>query len=194
MIHNKLLLSAASLILALVWTAMAQKVSVDYDRGADFSSYRTYSFIESKQPASSQLWSDRILDNIQLKLAINGLLPARSGEVADLFVVYNAGVKELTAIEGYTYNYGPGWRWSWSESHSQAYAVVQERGTLVIDLIDARQNRLVWRGVATGTLSEQSDKNLKKIGKATGRMFAKYPSKGKWTSAERLGKETNKSL
>jgi hypothetical protein len=116
MIKNQHVLATVGLILVLAGIVVAQKVSVDYDRGTDFSRYRTYSFIESKSPASSQLWRDRILDSIQLKLAANGLLPARTGEVADLFIVYNSGVREQTAIEGYGYNYGPGWRWSSSES------------------------------------------------------------------------------
>jgi hypothetical protein len=94
------------LIALLVSTTAAQKVSVDYDRNADFPTYRTYAFIESKNPASSRLWCERILDNIQLKLAVKRLLPARAGESVDLFIVYNAGIREQTAIEGYNYNYG----------------------------------------------------------------------------------------
>lgn len=170
------LTSSLFLITLLAWTTLAQKVSVDYDRNADFSRYRTYAFLESKNPASSRLWCERILDNIQLKLAVKGLLPARDGESVDLFIVYNAGVKEQTVIEGYNYNYGPGWRWSWNDAHSQMYPVLEERDTLVIDLVDARRNRLVWRGVATDTVFEKSDK-LKRVDKATERMFAKYPPK-----------------
>ena len=172
------LASSLFLITLLAWTTPAQKVSVDYDRNADFSRYRTYAFLESKNPASSQLWCERVLDNIQLKLAVKGLLPAKAGESVDLFIVYNAGIREQTAIEGYNYNYGPGWRWSWNDAHSQMYPVLEERDTLVIDLVDARRNRLVWRGVATDTLFEKSDK-LKRVDKATERMFAKYPPKVK---------------
>jgi hypothetical protein len=56
------------------------------------------------------------------------------------------------------------------------YPVLEQRDTLVLDLIDATRNRLVWRGVATDTLFEKSDR-LKRVDKATERMFARYPPK-----------------
>jgi hypothetical protein len=165
------------LLLALDSSALAQKVSVGYERQAEFSRYRTYTLKESKNPASSQLWCQRILNNIQIRLAVKGLLPARSGESVDLYVVYNAGLKNQTAIEGYDYNYGPSWRSAWIDDYSRLNNALEKQDTLVIDLIDARKNRLIWRGVATDTLlSDRSDKT-KKIDRATEKMFANYPSK-----------------
>jgi Domain of unknown function (DUF4136) len=172
---NNLFLTIA-LLLTLYSSAIAQKVSVDYDRKAEFARYRTYSLMESKNPASSRVWCRRILDNIQLRLAVRGLLPGRPGESVDLYVVYNAGLKEQTVIEGYDYNYGQGWRWAWSDDYSRMNTALEKDDTLVIDLIDARENRLVWRGVATDTLSGRPS-NTKKIDRAAEKMFAKYPSK-----------------
>lgn len=166
----------SALLLLLYSSGVAQKVSVDYDRNAEFARYRTYSLMESKNPASSQLWCQRIVNNIQIRLAVKGLLPARKGEFVDLYVVYNAGLKERTAIEGYDYDYGPGWRWAWSDDDSRMNTALEKRDTLVLDLIDARANRLIWRGVATDTLSDKSYKTTK-IDRATEKMFAKYPSK-----------------
>ncbi len=48
-------------------------------------------------------------------------------------------------------------------------------GTLVIDLYDAANKKLGWRGVATDTLSDNPQKNAKKIEEAAEKMFKKFP-------------------
>jgi hypothetical protein len=69
------------------------------------------------------------------------LLPAKSGESVDLYVVSYAGLKKLTAIEG-NYNYGPSWRWAWSDDFARLNIALEKDDTLVIDLIDAHKNLL----------------------------------------------------
>jgi hypothetical protein len=48
-------------------------------------------------------------------------------------------------------------------------------GTLVVDLLDAASRELVWRAVARDTLSDKTDKNAKKLAKATKKMFEDFP-------------------
>jgi hypothetical protein len=50
-----------------------------------------------------------------------------------------------------------------------------EVGTLIVDLFDMSTKRVVWRGVATGTIAEKPEKNVKKIDKAVGKMFKHFP-------------------
>jgi hypothetical protein len=52
-------------------------------------------------------------------------------------------------------------------------------GTLIVDLVDAKENQLKWRGTATKTLdatatAEERDKN---VNAAVEKMFAGYPPK-----------------
>ena len=53
-----------------------------------------------------------------------------------------------------------------------------EAGTLVIDVIDAHSNRLIWRGwaqsVVRGMLANQ-DTMVQQINEAIARMFAEFP-------------------
>jgi len=46
-------------------------------------------------------------------------------------------------------------------------------GTLVVDLFDAANRKLVWRGVATDTVSDNPQKNAEHIDKAVEKMFGK---------------------
>jgi len=49
----------------------------------------------------------------------------------------------------------------------------------VVDIFDAPTKKLIWRGVATETLTDKPDKNEKKLEKATEEMFKNFPPKPK---------------
>jgi hypothetical protein len=48
-------------------------------------------------------------------------------------------------------------------------------GSLIVDLYDATTKKMVWRGVATATVSSKPEKNATKIDKSLMKMFARYP-------------------
>jgi len=45
----------------------------------------------------------------------------------------------------------------------------------VVDLFDSHTKQLIWRGVATETLSEKPDKDTKKLNKAVEKLFKDFP-------------------
>ena len=57
--------------------------------------------------------------------------------------------------------------------------VVENKGTLVVDISNGQSKALIWRGTAADTLSDNPDKNTKKIEKAVEKMFKNYPPKKK---------------
>jgi hypothetical protein len=70
----------------------------------------------------------------------------------DLEVVYNAGVKEHTVVEGYDYSHRP---WGWYGPRPVYTASCQEKqATLIVDLVDNSDKEMVWRGAARDTLAE----------------------------------------
>ena len=56
---------------------------------------------------------------------------------------------------------------------------ITKQGTLVVELADAKKNQLMWRGSATDTISDNSDKNIKILDNALGKLFKNYPPKEK---------------
>jgi hypothetical protein len=48
-------------------------------------------------------------------------------------------------------------------------------GTLVVDLFDANSKNLIWRGSASDTLSDKSEKNIKNLDKGVQKMFDHFP-------------------
>ena len=52
-------------------------------------------------------------------------------------------------------------------------------GQLIVDLGDVKAKKFVWRGQATGTISDKPEKVNKMLDKALVKMFENYPPKSK---------------
>lgn len=178
----KLWLTRTFLVVGLVLLAtpaFAQKVNTDFDKSADFSKYRTYAWIETKNPAKSDLNHRRIIELVEQQLAAKGFQKATGG-TPDVYVVYNAGLKERVSVQGYDYGYGGmGWGRYGGGGMVRYDQYIDLEGTLIVDLVDANRKEMVWRGTAVDTLSDKPDKNVKKAQKALEKMFKKYPPQRK---------------
>ncbi|HTT24936.1 MAG TPA: DUF4136 domain-containing protein [Candidatus Sulfotelmatobacter sp.] len=143
-------------------SAFTQKVNTDWDQEAKFSYYKTYAWLESKHPAQSDVLNRCVVENIEKQMTAKGF--KKVTDAPDVFVVYTAGVKQrVSAGQGY----------------DPATPSEPTRGTLVIDLVDARTATLVWRGSAMDVLSNNSENNIQKIVKATAKVFKNYPPQAK---------------
>ncbi len=155
------------LLLLIAAAAWAQEVRYNYDRSADFSNYHTYAWAPS--PANvDQLTDQEIRGAIDKQLAEKGLV--RVTENPDLLVRYQLTVTEEPQFETWGQ---PGW----ATTTVTAIPV----GTLVVDMYDPARQQLVWRGVATKTLSSSSnpDKRMKKLDKTMDKLFKHYPPEEK---------------
>jgi hypothetical protein len=160
-----------SLILLSAPSAFAQKVLVEFDQGANFSHYKTFSIREgklsSKNPAlNSELVKKRIDVAIERGLTARGL--AMVNERPDLNVRYTLGSGHKTEVE----KYPAGWRGLGTRAVRIPYA----EGTLVIDLRDRETRALAWRAIST---VEKSDANKieGKLDDMVSKALKKYPPK-----------------
>ena len=86
----------ATLTLAMVLTpalAMAQKTSYDYDKAANFASFKTYA-LQDGTKVGQPLIDERIVKAIETELAAKGLTKSESNP--DLFVVYHVAFDKQT--------------------------------------------------------------------------------------------------
>ena len=164
-------LMAMVLAVAIPVTANAA-VSVDYDHQADFSRYRTYAWIEGT-PAPNPLGEQRIREALGLLLQKAGLTPVENSP--DLFIASHAKANTQKQISIDSYGYGGWYRGGYGATTTSAQIYDVPLGTLMIDMIDTGTKQLVWRGVATETLSDKPKKNYRKIDKVTRKMFKKFP-------------------
>jgi hypothetical protein len=167
----------------------AQKVNVDYDREADFTKYKTFAY-QVCHRAENPLVDKRIVTELKSRVANEGLSLAETNP--DVNVTYHSSTSEEFAIDTTTWGYGFGTGWYWghdgggyfgrggylgSAGPATTTTTVRRytRGTLVIDIWDARTNELLWRGTATDIVSDNPEKNEKKLNKAMEKLFKKYP-------------------
>ena len=176
---NRILVFSALFLLTCI-SAFAQKTNVDWDRKADFSTYHTYAWQKSPNPAPG-LWDQRVIGGIDQQLAKKGFQKVDSNP--DVWVTYSNSLANQQQVVGTHYGMGPGWGWGWGWgprlSTVEYNTYITKQGTLVIELADAKNQQLLWRGSATDTLSDNSDKNIKILDSALSKLFKQYPPKNK---------------
>ena len=156
--------------------AFAADTQTDYDHKADFSRYKTYSWIGVR--ASNSLWQDRIKGQVDSALAAKGWTRVDSN--GDAAVSAFGKTTQQDTLQTFYSGY-PGWGWSgWGGMSTATTSVIPERvGSLVVDIFDGQTKKLVWRGTASDTLSDKPEKNDKKLEHAVSEMFDKFPPKSK---------------
>ncbi len=154
--------------------SFAQQVKTDYDRSADFTQYKTYSW--ENVHTSNPLWVDRIKAAVDSALAAKGWTQVESG--ANVSIMAMEMTRSHQTLNTYCDNFGGGWLWGGfgegfgdSTTTESTYKV----GTLVVDLFDSSTKKLIWRGSASDTLSDKSDKNIKNLDKGVEKMFDHFP-------------------
>jgi hypothetical protein len=163
----------------LLFTASlsAQQTKTDYDRDANFSNYKTYSW--GKVHTENPLWVDRIKDSVNSALAAKGWNEVDSGGSVSIMAM------EITethrTLNTYYDSFGGGWRWGRGGGFGDATTTedTYRVGTLVIDLFDTNTKMLVWRGSASDILSNKSDKNIKNLNKGVAKLFSDFPPQPK---------------
>ena len=164
--------------------AVAQNVTYDYDRAANFSNYKTYAWTRGTELADD-LNHARVVRAIDGALVAKGLARVEPSAHPDVLVAYYASFDKNLEIMGSAHGLGPLDLGAdrWGSARVQPVLV----GTLVVDIADARTNAIVWRSVASSDIrpSDNPENRDKKIAKATEKMFKNYPPKPLRTSAIR---------
>lgn len=153
-------------------SGLAQSVTVDYDHNANFERYHTYYWLKVK--TSNPLWEQRIQDAVDNELQKKGWQKVDTGGDVALTAVGSADTDKQYVT--FYNDLGDGWWWS-GFGTATTETVTYKVGTLVLDMYDAQTKRLIWRGVATKTLSKKPEKNEKALEKAVEKMFKNFPPK-----------------
>jgi hypothetical protein len=167
---QRTIFASVGITLLFAAASFAQQVKTDYDRSANFSQYKTYSW--EKVQTQDQLWVDRIKEAVNAALTAKGLTPVESG--GDISIVAIEMTKNQQNLNTFYDGFGGGWRWG---GFGEATTTVDNYkvGTLVVDLFDAHTKTLLWRGSSSDTLSDKSDKNIKNLDKGVQKMFDHFP-------------------
>ena len=166
---------AAALVLS-AGAALAQSVDTDFDPAVDFTKYHSYAWVEGKTKAQP-LNHERILAGVDAQLAAKGWTKVGDQSAADAVLIYNvASQQERTLSTMYGGVGGWGYSgWGVGMGTSTTYENVYTVGTVVLDIYDAKTQKLLWRGTASDTIPEKASSLAKKIDKAAVKLFKKFP-------------------
>ena len=190
----KKLLIAAFLV---GFAACAPRVAVDKAQNIDFSKYRTFAWMQSDVGGSNnpvyynQLATEQVENTVAGELAKKGL--KATTRKPDLLVGYHFFVEEKTrtvtnnnGAYGAVNLYGPysGWgRWgyggwgpSWyGANFGPSYSQEKyEAGTVVVDMVDNRTKRLIWRGSVQNAVGDPTKISAKLV-KEVERIIEQFP-------------------
>ncbi len=169
------ILASVGILLLAATASFAQQVKTDYDRSADFSQYKTYSW--EKVQTEDQLLVDRIKEAVNGALAAKGWTQVPSG--GNVAIMAIEMTRNQQTLDTFYNGFGGGWRWGGGFGNATTTVDNYKVGTLVVDLFDANTKKLVWRGSSSDALSNKSDKNIKELDKGVQKMFAHFPPEPK---------------
>lgn len=166
-------LMAAVVALAVAGCGSSMTVATDYDRAANFAPLKTYTW-RPGTPLPNPLMSQRVVAAVDAQLKAKGLTRVDSG--GDVSVTYHAAADKQMDVQSFS----SGGHYScWGGCSTSTTVTNVTVGTLIVDLVDAKQDKMLWRGSATDTVSDNPAENEKKVNDGVKKMFEGFPPKSK---------------
>jgi hypothetical protein len=149
--------------------AAAQSVSVNYNHSQSFTAFHTYAWgSDNANQVQNSILAQVAMQNIDTALQAKGWQKVEVGQNPDVLVTASGGMKQETS---YTAMGMRGFGGGMGSITPQQNVI----GTLIVDLYDAKNKSLVWRGLAQDTLDNNGNKNQQKVQKAITKMFKQWP-------------------
>lgn len=145
-------------------------VNYDYDHEADFAAIHTFNWrqanVKDDALEANPLLKKRVIASVEKYLVERGYSKAVNTE-PDVHVVVHAGMQEKMHVTNWGgtggYYGSPAYtpRWGGGAYGNQIDVSYYTEGTLIIDIVAARDKELIWRGAGTGLV--KSYKNQEKM-------------------------------
>jgi hypothetical protein len=172
---------AVAVVLLASHNGLAQKVTIDFDKGTDFSRTKTYAWIKGT-PAGNPKLDLYIMTVGDHQLAQKGLTKVEAKD-ADLLITYHAasnGEINATLLDNDSYAFSLGLphttviTW-WALPPQGTTARLIRKGTVAFEIIDRQRHQLIWTASAKVKLDEKRSKALDQLDKALIKVFEGYP-------------------
>lgn len=157
--------------LALTGCATKPDIRSDYDRAADFSSYRTYNIMDraGQEPGGApyeSITAQRIRAAVEYEMESRGYSKSPTPDIFVNFYVTVQQVQKVSQVPSApqpVYGYGYRRYNTWPGQNYETWVRNYNEGTLMIDVVDAKTNQLVWEGVGRGRLTKSEIDDIANI-------------------------------
>lgn len=163
--------------------APSPKIGYDFDRSADFSAYHTYAWLSGDQEKTGDRRADSSAVDMRIRIAVGTQLRLKGYQALpegdpDFYVAYHVGLKDSSpnistqyysdGMAGHAFSHSADTRSAGKSAPAVNDTPSYLSGSLLLDIIDGRSQKLVWRGTAAGEVdpgltSEQRDARTKAI-------------------------------
>jgi hypothetical protein len=168
-----------SLSISVVSCASSVKVDYHFNTEEDFEQFKTYDYLTF--PENSQM-NEYVLKRtkVYLNQHLENKGMRQTSENPDLLIAIHTQVRSKIQISHMGYSYAPQVIYWSSYGYYGSYgweAREFQKGTLVVDFVDAQDREMIWRGIADGSIPEtpQSVKLDQIVEKAVDSMMKYYP-------------------
>ncbi len=182
------------IVFAVLTTSCGSGVSVtsDYDKTADFSKYKTFTYYGWADKSDQMLTSfdkERIESAFQNEFSMRGWTvdQTKGDAIVSLYIV----VDQKTSYSSYTdhynsgmyggmyaprygyggYGMGTGMGTSTTTTTQNDYEV----GTLIIDVFDSQTKKQIWQGIGKKTISENKSNREERINAGVAKIMKAFP-------------------
>lgn len=179
--------------LLFIYSCTSVKITHNRDKEVDFNQFKTFS-LYPWDLQNSQVVNDydkmTILNTIKNEMFKRGYeFVEDNGElIISTFVI----IKQETSYQAYTNHYG-GWAgygggwgyygrpgfygYGYGPGYSSTYVTSTDynKGTLIIDMFNLKDKKLIWQGIASGTVEADYDKRDKRLPITIQQIFKNYP-------------------
>jgi hypothetical protein len=168
-------------------SAYGQDVRYNYDKGTDFSKFKTYEWVLIKgAQMPNDIVDKQIKSTIDSQLLMKGLTAVNTDN-ADLYLGYQTAVGSEKQFTSFSSGMGPGWGygggWYGGGWYGAGGGMTTGQtstiyvGQLVLDMYSPAGKDLVWRGTVSKTLDPKAkpEKQQKNLNKAVAKLLKNYP-------------------
>ena len=175
-----------TITVVLVSCSSGPKIKTDYDHSVDFSAFNTFGFYNPmgiENPNYSSILGQMFRTTIGAQMRQHGYVESDN---PDILINVSAQMKDKTRVTtmsdpmyGGYYGYRGGMYDPWggygygTSTHVSQYT----EGTINIDMVEVKQRRMIWEGIAIGRVTEnETNEDLRAdIESGVAEMFEGFP-------------------
>ncbi len=163
------------------------KVNTEYDPTAPYATYKTYAWIanppgpEQAPAIRNPVIQQQVVAAVDREMARKGFALTKPDASPDVLVSVHGWAQQRIEVTNYGYSYGGAYAYGpyrpmpvpgGTDVHTYT------DGTLLLDFVDAKAKKLVWRGTASDTFSSPDLNAVKRsVDEAARQLLDAYPPK-----------------
>jgi hypothetical protein len=177
----------AATIIFLFSACNTLKITSHKDENTDFTKFKTISFYGWTERSGEVIneWDKKNIEKAFAKeFRSRGLEFVKQGGdlTVSLYIHIEEGTNTVAYMHhynmyGYSYSYDPLWTWGVGTLNPTTRDYDYYKGTLVVDVFDNTERKLIWQSVGSRKLNQKGDVREKNTPKAIASLMKSFPMK-----------------